>query len=223
MKKLLLLAAFAVATLGASAQADYKTVLKSTFDAFDTTYADMAQKASLGNKLVLIAKKYPDAWAPQFYAAYSRIQLSYMEQDATKHDALLDEADNYLAEAARISGKPNSETEVLAGMSAHSRIAVDGRARYQKYGKIMDEHYEKAKELNADNPRLYLERGVAKFYTPKMFGGGKKAAMPYFEKAQTLFAAEKSDDVEKPYWGKAALGYFMKMAGGEDKEDGKKD
>ena len=222
MKKLILFIAIAATTLTAQAQADYKPVLKSTFDAFDTTYADMSQKAALGNKLVLIAKKYPDAWAPQFYAAYSRIQLSYMEQDAAKHDALLDEADNYLAEAERIAGKPNSETEVLMGMSAHSRIAVDGRARYQKYGKLMEEHYDKAKELNADNPRIYLERGVAKFYMPKMFGGGRKAAMPYFEKADGLIAKESSDDIEKPYWGKGALAYFMKMAGGEDKEEEKK-
>ncbi len=218
MKKLMLLATFVVATLGAQAQADYKTPLKATFDAFDTTYADMTSKAALGNKLVLIAKKYPDQWAPQFYAAYSRIQLSYFEQEAAKKDAILDEADNYIAEAVRLLGKETSETEVLAATSANSRIGADPRNRYQKYGKIFEEHLEKAKTMNADNPRIYLQKGISKFYTPKMFSGGKKAAMPYFEKAQTLFAAEKRDDIEKPYWGKMSLAYFMRMAAGEDKE-----
>lgn len=221
MKQLLLAAAFAIAGFTAQAQGDYKSVLKGVFDPFDTTFVDQSAKAALANKLVLIAKKYNDKWAPQFYAAYSRIQLSYMEQDATKHDALLDEAETYLADAVHLLGKENSETEVLAATIANSRIGVDPRSRWQKYGKQFDEHLDKAKEMNADNPRIYLQRGISKYFTPKMFGGGKKAAMPYFEKAQALFAKESSDDIEKPYWGKATLAYFLKMANGDDKEDEK--
>jgi hypothetical protein len=215
------MAAFAIAGFSAQAQADYKSVLKGVLDPFDTTFADQSAKAALANKLVLIAKKYNDKWAPQFYAAYSRIQLSYMEQDATKHDALLDEAETYLSDAVNLLGKGNSETEVLAATIANSRIGVDPRSRWQKYGKQFDEHLDKAKEMNADNPRIYLQRGISKYFTPKMFGGGKKAAMPYFEKAQALFAKESSDDIEKPYWGKATLAYFLKMANGDDKEDEK--
>jgi hypothetical protein len=144
-----------------------------------------------------------------------------MEQDATKHDALLDEAETYLTDAVHLLGKENSETEVLAATIANSRIGVDPRNRWQKYGKQFDEHLDKAKEMNADNPRIYLQRGISKYFTPKMFGGGKKAAMPYFEKAQSLFAKESSDDIDKPYWGKATLAYFLKMANGDDKEEDK--
>lgn len=219
MKRFFLAAAAALLAFGAHAQADFRAVLKSTFDAFDTTFADMAAKQNLGNKLVLIAKKYNDQWAPQFYAAYSLVQLSYFEKDAAKKDALLDEAANYRDDAAHLLGKENSETEVLAAMIANSRIGVDPRNRWQKYGKQFDEHLDKAKELDADNPRIYLERGISKFYTPKMFGGGKKAAMPYFEKAQGLFAKEDNSNIEKPYWGKMTLAYFLNMAQGADKEE----
>lgn len=223
MKRILLVASMlTMVASGAQAQADYKPVLKATFDAFDTTYSDMTAKTALGNKLVLIAKKYNDKWAPQFYAAYSRVQISYFEQEATKRDALLDEAENYLADAVHLLGKENSETEVLAATIANSRIGVDGRNRWQKYGKIFDEHLEKAKELNADNPRIYLQRGIAKYYMPKMFGGGPKAAQPYFDKAGQLFAKESSDDIEKPYWGKTTLAYFNKMAKEGDKDEEKK-
>jgi hypothetical protein len=221
MKKLLLAAAFVAAGLSANAQGDYKPVLKGVFDTFDTTFANQSAKAALANKLVLVAKKYTDKWAPQFYAAYSRIQLSYMEQDAAKRDAMLDEAETYLADAVHLLGKENTETEVLAATIANSRIGVDPRNRWQKYGKQFDEHLEKAKEMNADNPRIYLQRGISKYFTPKMFGGGKKAAMAYFEKAQGLFVKENNDDIDKPYWGKSTLAYFMKMANGDDKEDEK--
>ena len=221
MKKILLLAAFATFAAGAQAQTDYKTVLGTTLDAFDTTFADIAAKTSLGNKLVLIAKKYNDQWAPQYYAAYSKIQLSYMEQDATKKDAMLDEAETYLADAVHLLGKENSETEVLAATIANSRIGVDPRNRWQKYGKQFEDHLDKAKEMNPENPRIYLQRGIAKFFTPKMFGGGKKAAMPYFEKSEALYAKESSGDIEKPYWGRTTLKYFIKQASGEDKEEAK--
>ena len=222
MKHLLLAAGFTAISATASAQADYKPILQSTFTAFDTTYADMTAKAALGNKLVLIAKKYPDQWAPQFYAAYSRVQLSYFEENAEKHDAILDESENYLADAVRLLGKENTETEVLAATIANSRIGVAPLARYQKYGMAFNDHLDKAKEMNPDNPRVYLQRGISKFYTPKMFGGGKKAAKPYFDKAGELFAKEAGGDVDKPYWGKVTLAYFLRMMQGDDKEDGDK-
>lgn len=219
MKRFLLLALAGCMSFGAFAQADYKPVLKSTFDAFDTTFADMAAKQNLGNRLVLIAKKFNNEWAAQFYAAYGLVQLSYFEKDATKKDAMLDEAANYRDDAAHLLGKENSETEVLAAMIANSRIGVDPRNRWQKYGKQFSDHLDKAKEMNPDNPRIYLERGISKFYTPAMFGGGKKAALPFFEKAQGLYAKEDRSDIEKPYWGQGTNEYFLKQAKSEEKEE----
>ena len=51
-----------------------------------------------------------------------------------------------------------------------------------------------------------------------MFGGGKKAALPYLEKADELFAKEGTDDITRPYWGKRTNDYFLQLAKGEDKE-----
>ena len=74
------------------------------------------------------------------------------------------------------------------------------------------------KEINPDNPRMYYLQGTSKFFTPKAFGGGKKAALPYFEKAETLFAKEPGGDITKPYWGKQANTYFLAQCKVEDKE-----
>jgi hypothetical protein len=217
MKKFMLLAA-SVLTLGltANAQAGYQPVLESTFVAFDTSFADMTAKANAGNKLVLIAKKYADQWSPQYYAAYSRVQLSFMEKDEAKRDAYVDEAENYYADAVRLLGKESDETEVLAAMIAQARMSVNPQQRWQKYGKLFEEHLDKAKELNADNPRIYLQRGISKYFTPKMFGGGKKAAMPYFEKSQALYAKESATNIDQPHWGRTTLNYFLKMANGQE-------
>ena len=216
MKASFLLAAALSLSISAGAQADYKPVLQSTFTAFDTTYADMSAKVNAGNKLILIAKKYPTAWEPNYYAAYSRVQLSYFEKDEAKRDAYVDEAENYFAEALHALGGHNDESHVLAAMIANARMGVKPQSRWQKYGKIFEEHLDSAKALNPDNPRIYLQRGIAKFYTPKMFGGGKKAATPYFEKAQGLFEKEAGGDIAKPYWGKGTNGYFLEQIKGDD-------
>lgn len=210
MKAFLLATALSL-SIAANAQTDYTQVLGTTFTAFDTTRADMSAKEAAGNKLILIAKKFPEAWAPQYYAAYSRIQLSFNEKDEAKRDAYLDEAEQYLADAIRLLGKENDETHVLAAVVANARMAIKPQARFQKYGKIFDDQLEAAKAINADNPRIYLQRGIAKFYTPKMFGGGKKAAEPYFIKAKDLFAKEAKGDINKPYWGEDVNTYFLGM------------
>lgn len=198
-------------------QQDYKDVLMKTFLAFDTTQS-LATKTEQSNKLTLIAKKYSNEWAPHYYAAYSKAQLAYMVEGDDKKDAFVDEAEREHSEALSILGKENDETHVLAAMIANARMAVKPQARWQKYGKIYEDNLAKAKELNPDNPRIYYLTGTSKFFTPKMFGGGKKAALPYFEKAQGLYAKEKSDDITKPFWGKEANGYFIKQCEGEDKE-----
>ncbi len=218
MKKLIFAGAILLAAAAHAQEANFKPVLTSTFTAFDTTWANPQAKVELSNKLSLIAKKYPAEWAPQYYAAYSKVQLAYNDKlDAAKRDAYIDEAEGYRDEVLHILGKNNDETYVLSALIANGRLSVDGRARYQKYGKIFDENLEQAKALNADNPRIYILRGISKFYTPKMFGGGAKAAMPYFEKAKGLLAKESKDDITKPYWGTTTNEYFINMANG-DKE-----
>jgi hypothetical protein len=212
---LIALAAFGFANC--KGQATYQDALKATFTAFDTTQ-NYQKRVEASNKFSMIAKKWGSEWSTHYYVAYSKGVLSYMEQDEAKRDAYLDEADRELDEAISLLGKENDETYVLKGMLANARMAVKPQARWQKYGKLFDENLDKAKELNADNPRIYYLKGTSKFFTPKMFGGGKKPATPYFEKAEGLFAKESDADITKPYWGKTANAYFMSEIKKEDKE-----
>lgn len=213
---ILLVAAAAMFYINVKAQ-EFQEPLKKTFIAFDTTQ-DVQKKIEQSNKLTMIAKKWPSEWAPHFYNAYSKAMLSYMETDEKKRDAYVDEAEKELGEAVGILGKDNDETYVMAAMIANARMAVDGRNRWQKYGKIFDENLEKAKAINEGNPRIYYLKGTSKFFTPKMFGGGKKAALPYFEKADGYFAKETDADMAKPFWGKNQNAYFIAQCKTEDKE-----
>ena len=200
MKQIVLTATMAIAAIGANAQ-DFKQVLQKTFTAFDTT-KDANVKLEQSNKLALIAKKWDNEWAAHYYLAYSKTALAFMEKDNVKKDALLDEADKEIQDAVTILKKENDETYVMEAMIATSRIGVDPMNRWQKYGKIFSDDLQSAKEINPDNPRMYYLQATNKLFTPKAYGGGKKAALPYFEKAEGLYAKETGDDITKPYWGK---------------------
>lgn len=216
MKKLMMLAVAAAAFVQVNAQ-DFKAPLEKTFTAFDTTM-DMTVKVAQSNKLGLIAKKWGDEWLTHYYNAFSKTVLSYNEKDEAKRDAYLDEAEQEKDAATSILKKETDETYVLAAMIANARLAVKPMARWQKYGKIFDENLEKAKGINADNPRIYYLKAMSLYYKPKAFGGGKKAALPYLQKADGLFAKETGDDIAKPYWGKRMNTYMLAQANGEEKE-----
>ena len=200
MRKFIIAAVAVFGTYASNAQ-DYKAPLEKTFGIFDTATV-MEAKIEMANKVSLIAKKWPTEWQTHYYAALCKTVLSYMEKDASKRDAYLDEAEKEHDEAVSVQKKENDETYVLAAMIANARLAVDGSTRWMKYGKIFTANLENAKKLNPDNPRIYYLDGTAKLFTPKAFGGGKKAAMPYFEKAAPLFEKEAGADITKPHWGK---------------------
>jgi len=178
----------------------FKVDLKASVDDFDSA-KNMSEWVAATNHLGLIAKKYPEQWAANYYACYSLTVLSYIEKDAKKKDAYLDDAEVYLNIAFSDYKSENDELYVLKAMFANARLAVQPAARYKKYGDLFNENIEKAKSLQPDNPRIYYLKGNSLYYTPKMFGGGAKNALPLFEKAESLYENESNDDIYKPYWG----------------------
>ena len=220
MKKTILIIAAAAFLFSNNCIAqNFKEVLTKTFIAFDSTQ-DFQKKMEQSNKLGLISKKYTDEWAAHYYNAYAKTSLSYMEKDEAKRDAYLDEAERERDEAVSLLKNENDETFVLAAMIANARMAVKPQARWQKYGPLFEENLKKAKEINENNPRIYYLIGTSKYFTPKAFGGGKKVAQPYFEKAGGLFDKEASEDITKPYWGKRANYYFYSES--KKEEEGEK-
>jgi len=215
--KQILLAAAILFSAPALAQGDHKAALQSVFPVFDTTWNHDA-KAALGTKLELIARKWPAEWITHYYVAYSKAQLAYNEREITTIDALLDQGEEQLAEAVRLLGKETDETHVLRALLANARIGADAQNRWQKWGKVFDAELDKARELNPANPRIYVLRGITKFYTPKMFGGGKKVAKPYFEKAQTLFAEARPANITEPSWGLRSTQWFLAQIEGKEEE-----
>jgi hypothetical protein len=177
-----------------------KEDLKAGVEDFDSAKT-MNDWVSASNHLGLIANKYTDDWAANYYACYSLTVLSYMEKNSKKKDGYLDNAEVYLKKAIEDYKTEYDEIYVLSAMYDNARIAVQPMARYKSFGDLFNQNIEKATSLQPNNPRIYYLKGNSVYYTPKMFGGGAKKAIPEFEKAEALYNNESKDDIYKPYWG----------------------
>jgi hypothetical protein len=192
-------------------QGNMTSVLKKTFDDFDAA-TSQPQKIQLSGRLSLIASKWNNEWITHYYLAYSKVVLSENDKlEDAKRDAFLDEAANELDKAIKILGKEIDETHVLGAFIANWRIAISPMSRYMTYGKVFTSHMDAAKSINPDNPRIYYLRGMAKYGMPKFAGGGEQAALRYLAKADSLYAKESDADITKPYWGKTATAYYLKI------------
>lgn len=164
----------------------------------------------LSNKMERIAAAEPTEWLPSYWVAYCQITESLKEEDGDKKDLILDKAEKHLNRAAEISSN-NDEIEFLQAYYSNARMIVNPMTRWMKYGELMEKHLANAKELNPENPRVSLLQAESLYYTPKMFGGGKKAAKPVFEEALVLYEKFTPKNEMMPNWGEGNAMYYLSL------------
>ncbi len=208
MKKLVVLLTLFVASLNLSAQnKNYISVMEKNVAVLDST-RDVSQLQSLANTFERIASAEKNEWLPNYYAAYCYVNMTYKTK-GDMVDTYCDKAELFIKKADSIN-QNNSEIYSLKAQIASARISVNPMTRGQKYGAIAGELREKAKSLDATNPRPYFLDGMAYFHTPAMFGGGKDKAKPAYEKALKLYETFKPASSIAPNWGKHTTEYYLK-------------
>jgi hypothetical protein len=167
----------------------------------------MCDTATKENTLITAANYFeriafinPDKWLPYYYAAYCYTRISHMNKDTDKRDVWVDKAQMNIDKAYEIDPK-NSEILVMKGFVLQSRMDISPMIRGFKYNSETMEYFEMAKELNPNNPRSYLWKGVNLFYTPQMFGGGKDIAYPLIKTAIEKYKSNPPKDSIAPGWG----------------------
>lgn len=181
--------------------------LKASYDKFTAANTEQELIAA-SSRFDMAAAKWAGTWQTYLYAAYAKISVSLKLSDKTKRDQYLDAADAYLGKAEKLS-PDNQEVLIMQAWSAKARIAVDAKDRWKKFGEVYDDRIAKAKKTTAENPRIYFLEGHGPFYKPKVWGGGKDKAKPYFEKAKELLAKESKTDIMHPYWGSKEVEEFL--------------
>ena len=163
---------------------------------------------ALANRFERIASAEPKEWLPRYYATYAYTMLSFFGDNLTQKDQMADKADALLQEAVAIAGE-NSELMLLDAQIHQARLAAEPQSRWQNEGPKSEVSLKKAKEMNPDNPRVYLLQGSTLFYTPEQFGGGKKVAKPLLEKAKEKFATFQPESALHPNWGQGQVEYML--------------
>ncbi|MBT9393132.1 hypothetical protein KLP40_08145 [Hymenobacter sp. NST-14] len=200
MKKTLLFLALCTSTASYAQSAKFQKAIAQNLASLDTATTESTyQKAGAAFERIATAEK--TQWLPYYYASYCAIRAVRFEQDLNAIDTKLDQAELLTQQANSLSPN-NSEIYCLNALIAFFRINVDFMARGPEYSAVGYAALQRAKELNPNNPRPYLLIGQSKFSTPEQFGGDKKLACQYFEKAAELFSKAPESTLE-PHWGKA--------------------
>lgn len=155
---------------------------------------------NLANSFERIANAESDKWHPLYYAGFSYINMSFINQDNAQKDAYLDKAQTYIDKAFEIY-PDESELYVIQALIYQGRIQIDPVQRGMVYASKATESLTQALEYNPDNPRAYYLLGLNVLHTPEAFGGGATNACVNFKKAMDLFGTYIPEHVLSPSWG----------------------
>ena len=199
MKRTILAAVILMVLGNAMAQQpNFESAMKETLTLFDSAKTTVDLQA-IASRFERIATTESTKWEPLYYHAFTYINLSFREKEGDKKDALLDIAQKSIDKALEINGD-KSELYALQGFLYQGRIQVSAM-RGMTYSQKAAEAFEKAVKENPNNPRAQYLLGQNIYYTPKMFGGGSKNALPKFQTAKALFDKENHADSFLPKWG----------------------
>ena len=215
MKKLIFMTALLMITQFSFEQTSDKFIkaMESKIAMMDSTQGADAWR-ELGNAFERIGDAEKTQWLPYYYSAFCHVLVGYTfwtGQPANltdKIDPEASKAEEMLNKAIALS-KETSETWILKKMITSVRMLGDVMNRFMTYGPEASAALEKAKEMDANNPRVYLLEGEDKFQTPEQYGGSKEEAKVLFDKAKSLFESFKPESTIHPNWGLSRLNYYL--------------
>ncbi|MBN1927858.1 MAG: hypothetical protein JW798_18645 [Prolixibacteraceae bacterium] len=199
MKKLTVLICLLVFTTSLFSAVYDKNMIMNMQKMYKSTTAD--ELIEVANQFERIGLKETGEWLPGYYAAYSYISIMFHNQELSSEQRgkYLDQAQKHIDEIMKLA-PTESEIFVLQALLYMMRI-TDPSEGYT-YSTMATEALDKAEVYNAKNPRVFYLKGMNLYYTPDEYGGGKEAAMPLLEKANSLFKTEISQSPLMPTWGK---------------------
>lgn len=167
MNRLILFCFLLLSITTVVAQSNYE---KGMQKALDTWQAGEPQKAA--NIFERIAAVETDNWLPSYYVALITTVESFSQKDQAKLTAQLAKAKDYLNDAKALS-KDNPELLVVEAQWYTSWIIFDGQKYGMQYSAKVAQLYEKALQIEPENPRaafgkIEWEMGSARFFGKSM-------------------------------------------------------
>jgi len=174
--------------------------------------ADALQKAR-DLFLGLLLKQEKASPYLQYYVALADYRLAafhFSSGSPAEADRFVTEGEQYLEKA--MEAEPEfGEAFSLYGFLLGLEIALH-QDRAMTLGFKSMASLDQGIEKDPSNPRTHLIKGMYLPYVPEEFGGGVGLAIPYLEKAISLFAGETAVDPIKPSWGRDEAHLHLGMA-----------
>jgi tetratricopeptide (TPR) repeat protein len=144
-----------------------------------------------------------DIWLVRFYIAMAdyRLSIYYLSLEGGKKEAAryLDDA----VEQIRLSQAENDtfpESYALLS-SCYGNLIGTQPLKGMTLGPRSGAAVDKAVRMAPDNPRVWFQKGLGSYYTPKMFGGGREKAFEELTHAVELYKKEGQLPSLHPQWG----------------------
>lgn len=213
MHKLLLFFALCACTSVVQAQTSQEKYLKAMEKALSCldTLKTPEQWLTASNNFERIAQKEPKEWLPAYYVALSQAMIFNTTKETTQYEALAKKAETYINQADSLQPN-NSEVYVLRSMVSGLYIRLNPMVNGMKYAPIASMQLEKAKALDPENPRAYMQEGLTTYFTPPQWGGDKEKGKKMLETAAAKFQTFKPASSIHPNWGKKGNEMFLEMA-----------
>jgi tetratricopeptide (TPR) repeat protein len=170
-----------------------------------TVIGDVNELARHGETLNdwLADEAFPDRELCLYTLAYAKWRLAFLpgHEEIAERRELLKQSERHLK--MLLEAEPdNVEAYALLGAVYGGRITNT----WEKLtlGHKAQSALNRAAKLAPDNPRVVLNRAVAQFYKPRLFGGGKDKALKGLRRAEALLEKEPSDK-PWPNWGRVEV------------------
>lgn len=156
---------------------------------------------NVANYFDTLSKDLPRQWLAPYYSGLAYVLAGQATGNKKQTDQFLDVAQKKVDLSSKL--KPDEpEIDVLQAFLYQVRLMVDPQNRAISFSKKAETSLKKALASDPENPRAYFLMGNNIYYTPPIFKGGPKNALPVFLKARGKFQGYGSKLSYMPAWGK---------------------
>lgn len=121
------------------------------------------------------------------YYGYTATLLEKKQMDKVKNS--IEKAESYIAKV--LTADPNNAVAIDYSGAFLSYTVSMNKMKAPTLGKQSRSLIDKAYSLDANNPQILMDKGNALFYPPKLFGGNKKEALVFYQKAISIIEQSK--------------------------------
>lgn len=195
MKKVIAIALFLVSSI-TFAQDQYTKGMQKAMQLWGE-----GKSMEASNMFERIASVEIDNWLPHYYVAQVNTVAAFGEKDKGEMEKQLEKAQEFIDLAKAIS-PDNAEILVQQAMTYTAWIASDGATYGMTLSGKVVALYQKATQLEPDNPRVVFSKAEWDMGTAKYFGQDTTPYCKNVERSLELFANFKPESEFHPNWGK---------------------